>query len=88
MQYLVYILYSSIGDQFYIGHTGELMEERLRKHNASHKGFTGKYHDWQIVYTETYSTKDEAYARERQLKKWKSRKRIEQLIAGSEHPDS
>ena len=87
MQYLLYILYSSSEDKFYIGHTADLIEERLRKHNSNHKGFTGKSNDWKVVYTEPYSTKEAAYARERQLKKWKSRKRIEQMIAGSEHPD-
>jgi putative endonuclease len=56
------------------------MEERLRKHNTNHKGFTGKTNDWIIVYTEGFSTKDQAYACEREVKKWKSRKRIEDLI--------
>jgi putative endonuclease len=47
-----------------------------------HKGFTGQVQDWEIVYTEFYSTKEEAYAREREVKRWKSRKRIEKLIKG------
>ncbi len=62
---------------------------RLRKHNTNHKGFTGKANDWVIVYKEEYTNKKTAYKRERQVKKWKNRKRIESLIAkaGSEHPD-
>jgi putative endonuclease len=63
-----------------VGHTGDTIEERLRKHNSDHKGFTGKAGDWQIVYIEKYSTKEEAYARERTVKKWKSRVMIEALI--------
>jgi len=50
------------------------------------KGFTGSGSDWKVVYSEAFSTKDLAYAREREVKKWKSRKLIEKL-AGSEHPD-
>jgi putative endonuclease len=74
-------------DKFYIGHTSDL-QDRLRKHNSNHKGFTGKVNDWEIVYTEIYATKEEAYFKERQIKKWKSRKRIEEMIAkSSEHPD-
>jgi len=56
------------------------LEERLRKHNSKHKGFTGKSADWKIVYTECFLSKSDAYARERQVKAWKSRKLIEVLI--------
>ncbi|PJA05205.1 MAG: excinuclease ABC subunit C, partial [Flavobacteriales bacterium CG_4_10_14_0_2_um_filter_35_18] len=51
------------------------------------KGFTGKVDDWELKYQEHYLKKEEAYLRERILKSWKSRKKIEELIAGSEHPD-
>ena len=80
MPYTVYILYSSDIDNYYIGYTGNLIDERLEKHNAKHKGFTGKNIDWVIKYTEEYSTKHEAMKRERQIKSWKSRIKIEQLI--------
>ena len=86
-----YILYSESIDKFYIGYSLDL-KARLAIHNTNHKGFTGKTNDWKIVYSEKFDTKSEAYARERQVKKWKSRKRIVALIekknsAGSEHPD-
>ncbi|MDX9694545.1 MAG: GIY-YIG nuclease family protein [Bacteroidales bacterium] len=87
-QYFVYILHSELLDKFYIGFTSSL-EERLRKHNSHHKGFTGNANDWKIIYAEPYPTKELAYLREREIKKWKSKKRIMDLItdAGSEHPD-
>ena len=83
-----YILHSDILDKYYIGHTTDL-SERLRKHNSNHKGFTGIVNDWVLVYTETFSTKKLAYARERQVKKWKSKVRLQALIQkkASEHPD-
>ena len=83
-----YILYSNTKDKHYLGHTSEL-SERLKKHNTNHKGFTGGVSDWELVYSESYGSKLEAYARERQVKKWKSRKRIMELIekSSSEHPD-
>ena len=85
---LFYILHSPTSNKFYIGHTTEPITERLRKHNSNHKGFTGKYRDWIIVYVESYETKDDAYARERKVKSWKSRALIEKLVShGSEHPD-
>jgi putative endonuclease len=75
-----YILYSTDADKYYIGHTTEPMQERLRKHLSDHDGFTAKYKDWIVVYTEEYATKELAYHRERQVKAWKSRKKIAQLI--------
>jgi len=84
MQFHVYILYSPTRDRYYIGHTGDDLNERLRRHNSNHKGFTGKIGDWMIVYTEPYPTKIAAYQRERNIKAWKSRKMLQALI-GSAH---
>ncbi|WP_343854273.1 GIY-YIG nuclease family protein [Algoriphagus jejuensis] len=75
-----YILYSPSAGRFYVGHTCEKLEERLRKHNSNHKGFTGKKNDWNVVYFEEFGSKSDAYKRERQVKSWKSKKRIEELI--------
>ena len=83
MSVTLYILYSSILDRYYVGHTGDDLQERLRRHNSNHKGFTGKICDWIIVYTEAYPTKTAAYQREREIKSWKSRKKIEIIIASA-----
>ncbi len=50
MEFKVYILYSKILDKYYVGYTGDVLAERLRKHNSFHKGFTGTKNDWDIVY--------------------------------------
>ncbi len=76
----VYILYSEKLDKFYIGFTGDDMNIRLSKHLANHSGFTNKAKDWVIVFTELFNTKQEAMLREKQLKNWKSKKRIQDLI--------
>jgi putative endonuclease len=75
-----YILYSESADKFYIGHTGDSIEERLRRHLSDHSGFSAKYKDWVVCYQEIYDTKSEAYKRERMVKGWKSKSRIERLI--------
>ena len=87
MEAFFYILFSASSNKYYTGHTTEPLEERLRKHNSGHKGFSGKYRDWVIAYFEKYPSKNEAYARERVVKGWKSRRMIEKLISSSEHPD-
>ncbi|MFY0483546.1 GIY-YIG nuclease family protein [Flavobacterium sp. PLA-1-15] len=75
-----YILYSKALNRYYIGHTSETLDERLRKHLSKHSGFTAKTKDWLIVYFEEFETKSLAYKRELEVKKWKSSIRIEKLI--------
>ena len=86
MKFYVYILYSSLKNNYYIGFTGDQLSERIRKHNSNHKGFTGNLGDWQLVYQEEFTTKVDAAKREKQIKNWKSRILIEKLI-GLDHPD-
>ena len=83
----VYILFSKNKNRYHIGFTGDDLAERIRKHNTNHRGFTGKTGDWILKYHETFETKTAAMKREAEIKAWKNRKLIEQLI-GSAHPDS
>ena len=78
-----YILHSEQKDKFYLGHTCDKLEERVRKHNSNHKGFTGSVSDWNLVYFEEFDSKESAYSRERQVKSWKSKKKILMLIESS-----
>lgn len=80
----VYILYSYQLDKFYVGHTCDKMDQRLRKHLSNHSGFTSKAKDWEVVYSESYSNKALAYEREREIKGWKSRRLIVKLIESIE----
>jgi len=79
MAYL-YILYSPLLDKYYVGHTTQPLEVRLQKHLSNHDGFTAKAKDWTIVHFESFQTKALAYIRERQIKAWKSKNKIIQLI--------
>jgi putative endonuclease len=76
-----YILYSEGADKFYIGHTGDDLDQRLRRHLSNHSGFTAKVKDWKLVYSENFQSKEQAYTREREVKSWKSKDRIKKLIA-------
>jgi len=77
--FYTYVIYSASRDRYYVGSTSNL-QERLLKHNANHKGFTGKAGDWKIVHSEEFASKTEALTREKQIKSWKSRKMIEKLF--------
>jgi len=81
MGFHTYILFSVIKNRYYIGHTGDKLIDRIRKHNSNHKGFTGGIGDWELKYCEHFKTKLEALKREKEIKNWKSRKLIEKLIS-------
>jgi putative endonuclease len=54
----------------YIGLTSDL-QRRVNEHKLkTFKGFTSKYDTTLLVYFEEHESSDEAYIRERQLKKW------------------
>ena len=84
-----YILYSEKLDKYYIGACKDI-ERRLYEHNIGHSKFTSLGIPWEIVYTEEYQTLAEAKSRERKIKRMKSRKYIEGLIAKgrASRPDS
>jgi putative endonuclease len=87
LMYSVYILYSEKLDKFYIGFSANI-SDRLLKHNRSNKGFTSLGKPWLLMCSESFLTKREAMAREKQLKNWKNPERLKRLIqTGSEHPD-
>jgi putative endonuclease len=78
--YFVYLLYSKKLDQYYIGFTSTLVEERLNKHLSNHKGFTSRAKDWVVVFKESHQNKEDALRREKEIKNWKSRIKIEILL--------
>ncbi|WP_394699991.1 GIY-YIG nuclease family protein [uncultured Draconibacterium sp.] len=52
----------------------------MSRHNSSNKGFTSTGKPWQLKYFETFEQRSDALHREIQLKKWKSRDAILNLI--------
>jgi putative endonuclease len=66
--YTCYILFSKTLNKFYVGYTGDDIEDRLRRHNSNHDGFTGKAADWELRYSESFNEKSTAAQREKQIK--------------------
>ncbi|MBI2326412.1 GIY-YIG nuclease family protein [Candidatus Collierbacteria bacterium] len=76
-RYFIYILASYKNGTLYIGITGDL-RTRVSLHQADLiKGFTEKYTVHSLVYFEEYNNPTEAIAREKQLKKWNRKWKIE-----------
>ncbi len=82
MSYFTYIIYSQKNDKYYTG-SSEDTEKRLQQHNWSRTPSTKTGIPWKLVYIEEYKTRSEAVKREYEIKKKKSRKYIEYLIANS-----
>ena len=68
------------GDQsYYIGHTSDL-EQRIAEHNAGgYCDYTSRRLPVEVVFTQAFPTRDEAFTMEKQVKGW-SRKKKEALI--------
>jgi putative endonuclease len=82
-QFTVYVLYSPNFEKIYIGFTSNL-EQRLLSHNVlGKKGWTIRFRPWVIVFTEEFSTKEEAILREKQLKQANNRALIWEKIKSS-----
>jgi len=82
--YYCYILYSSKLDRYYVGCTKDLAG-RLQRHNTSGKGFTSTGKPWELKYAESFSSKTEALKKEQQLKSWKSRIKLKELIRSNQN---
>ena len=76
----VYIIYSAFLDKYYVGYSADL-SKRMTEHNSGISTFTSKSSDWELKYTERFLDRQSAQAREREIKKKKSRKYIEWLIS-------
>ena len=80
MAFWVYILRCRDG-AYYVGHTDDL-DQRVAQHQSGEVGgYTAKRLPVELVYSQDFSTRDEAFAAERQLKGW-SRAKKEALIRG------
>jgi putative endonuclease len=65
--YCVYIIRSRKKNKIYIGYTQDL-QERLKQHNRKCNISTKQSDDWELIYTENFSTRSLAMKREKYLK--------------------
>jgi len=68
MLYYTYILYSKSLQKYYTGQT-ENISRRLEEHNRGKTSFMKSGIPWIIVFSKEFSTRSEAMALEKQIKK-------------------
>ena len=76
-QYYVYILASKKNETLYIGVTNNLLKRVYEHRNNFVEGFTQKYNVHNLVYYEVYSDIIDTITREKRMKKWKRKWKIE-----------
>lgn len=76
-QYFVYILASKPNGTLYIGVTNNLQRRVYEHKEGLIEGFTKKYNVNNLVYYEIHSEITEAIKREKKLKKWNRKWKIE-----------
>lgn len=77
--FYVYILKSDKNGSYYIG-SCKNTERRLHQHNQGLVKSTKRYIPWNLVYNENYNNLKTTRKRELQIKSWKKRTAIENLI--------
>lgn len=68
--FFVYIVANKRNGTLYIGQTDDLSGRIWEHKQKAYKGFTSKYNCDQLVWFETHETREGAFKRERQTKKW------------------
>ena len=76
-QYFLYILASKKNGTLYIGVTNNLIKRVSQHKNNLVEGFTSKYNVHTLVYYELYRYIHDAIAREKRMKKWKRKWKID-----------
>jgi putative endonuclease len=85
--FIVYAIISESNKKVYIGQTVNITE-RLKQHNEKGENHIGQFTKqnkgpWKLIYKEEYYTRIEALKREKQLKSYRGRQFIKNLIT---HP--
>ena len=77
MQPCVYILASRRNGTLYVGVTSDLPRRMFEHKTDLVEGFTKRYRVHTLVYAEFYATMEQAISREKQIKTWRRKWKIE-----------
>ena len=80
MVFYAYLLRCNDGS-YYAGHTDDLDQRMAQHQSGALGGYTAKRLPVTLVWSDTFPTRDEAFAAERRIKGW-SRAKKEALLAG------
>ena len=70
MAFFTYIVASGKNGTIYTGSTDDVVKRTAEHRDKTYKGFTAKHGVDRLVWFETHDTREAAFRRERQIKKW------------------
>ena len=76
-EFYVYIVTNRRNGTLYLGCTNDIKRRIFEHKNKILKGFTEKYNTNKLVYYQSFISKDEAFTKERQMKTWKRKWKVE-----------
>ena len=82
-QYYVYILASKRNGTLYIGVTSDLIKRIYEHRNKLVPGFTSRYNVGMLVHFEAFNDIESAISREKQLKKWERKWKLDLIEEGN-----
>ena len=77
MSFFVYMLASKRNGTIYVGMTDDLVKRVWQHRTGALPGFTRKYNVKILVWYESHESRESAFQRERQIKKWNRDWKIE-----------
>jgi putative endonuclease len=77
MSFFVYIVASQRNGTLYIGMTDDISRRSWEHREGVREGFTAEYGVHMLVWFESHGTRDLAFCRERQMKRWRRAWKIE-----------
>lgn len=77
MAFYTYIMASRRNGTLYIGHTDDLTRRAIEHQAGATPGFTRRHGVKTLVFWEEYESRDEAFRRERAMKKWRRAWKLE-----------
>jgi putative endonuclease len=83
MPFYVYILASKRNGTLYIGMTDDLVRRVWEHREGTADGFTKSYRVKMLVWFEQHASRETAFERERQMKKWNRRWKLRQIERGT-----
>ena len=84
--YTTYVLYSPGFNKIYIGFTSELTNRLMAHNDSRNTGWSSRYQPWELLYSEEHPNKAEAMQREMQLKTYRGREFIHEMVRAKIDP--
>jgi putative endonuclease len=79
MNFYTYVIYSKKFNRFYKGHCQDL-NDRIKQHNQGQTRSTRPFIPWELIWHETFNTREEAIKREKYLKTAAGRRFLKKFI--------